>query len=98
MLIISLISSFDIINVDVCETEDEGRFPEPNIFLCIATSAADAAAVNAKGINKLLANGLVTFFINGNPVISNGSSNLPRNPPYCIIFDNLVFHNLISLN
>ena len=37
-------------------------------FLCIPTSAADAAAVNCKGINTLLANDLITFFINGNPV------------------------------
>ena len=56
-------------------------------FLCIPASAADAA-VNPKGINTLLANGLITFFINGNPVFSNGPSNLLRNPPDCIIFDN----------
>ena len=36
----SLTSSFDIINVVV--------FPDPNIFLCIPASAADAAAVNLK--------------------------------------------------
>ena len=47
-----------------------------------------AAGVNPKGINTLLANGLVTFFINGNPVFSNGLSNLPKNPPDCIILDN----------
>ena len=44
---ISLISSFDIINVVI--------FPDPNIFLCIPTSAADVAAVKPKGINTLLA-------------------------------------------
>ena len=49
-----------------------------------------------KGIKILLANGLITFFISGNSVISNGPSNLPRNPPDCIILDNLVFDNLIS--
>ena len=48
-------------------------------------SAADAAAVNPKGINKLLANGLTTFFIKGNSVFSNGPSNLPKNPPDFII-------------
>ena len=63
-------------------------FPDPNIFLCIPTSPADAAAVNPYGIKTLLANGLITFFINGNPVFSNGPSNLPRNPPDCIILDN----------
>ena len=65
-------------------------------FLCIPVSAADAAAVNPKGIKTLLANGLITFFINGNPVFSNGPTNLPRNPTDWIIFDNWVFDNLIS--
>ena len=62
------ISSFDIISV-VCEKEEEWRFPDPNTFLCIPTSAADAAAVNPKGIKTLLANGLINFFINGNSVL-----------------------------
>ena len=57
-------------------------------FLCIPASAADAAAVNPRGIKTLLANGLVTFFINSNSVFSNGPSNLPRNPSDCIILDN----------
>ena len=47
------ISSFDIINVVI--------FPDPNIFLCIPTSAVDVAAGNPKGIKTLLANGLITF-------------------------------------
>ena len=58
------------------------------LFLCIPVSAADAAAVNLKRIKTLLANCLIIFFISGNPVFSNGSSNLPRNPPDCIILDN----------
>ena len=53
------VSSLDIISVVV---------PESNIFLCIPASAADAAAVNPNGIKTLLANDLITFFINGNPV------------------------------
>ena len=57
-------------------------------FLCVPASAAEAAAVNSKGIKTLLANGLITFFINGNPVFSNGPSNLPKNAPDCIILDN----------
>ena len=57
-------------------------------FLCILASAANAAAINPKGIKTLLASGLITFYINGNPVFSNGPSNLPRNPPDCIILDN----------
>ena len=80
-------SPFDIISVVL---------PDPKTFLCIPASADDAAAVNPKGIQTLLANGLITFFINGNPVISNGPSNLPRNSPDCIIFDNWLFDNLIS--
>ena len=68
----SFISSFEIIKVVV---------PDPNIFLCIPASAADAAAVYPKGIKTLLANSLITFFINGNPFFSNGPSYLPRNPP-----------------
>ena len=51
-------------------------------------SAADAAAVNPNGTKTLLANGLITLFIKGNPVLSNGPKSLPRNPPDCIIFDN----------
>ena len=74
-----LISSFYIINVVV--------FPDPNIFLCIPASAVDAAAVNPKGINTLLADGLITFDIKGNPVFSNGPNNLPKNPPDRIILD-----------
>ena len=53
ILIISSISSFDIISV---------VFSDPNIYLCVPASAADAAAVNPKGSNTLLANGLITFF------------------------------------
>ena len=67
----SSISSFDIISVVI--------FPDPNIFLCIPASAIDAAAINPKGIKTLLANDLIRFFINGNPVFSNGPSNLPIN-------------------
>ena len=60
----------------------------PIFFLCIPAYAADATAVNPKGINTLLANGLITFDIKGNPVFSNGPNNLPKNSPDCIILDN----------
>ena len=63
----SFIFSFEIIKVVI---------PDPNIFLCIPASAPDAAAVNSKGIKTLSANGLITFFIIGNPVFSNEPSNL----------------------
>ena len=62
--------------------------PTPKIFLCIPASAADAAAVNPRGIKKILANGLIRFVFKGNPVLSNGPSNLLRNPLDCIILDN----------
>ena len=75
----SFISSFETIKVVV---------PDLNIFLCIPASAADAAAVNPNGIKTLLANGLIIFFINGNPVFSNAPKSLPRNPPDYIILDN----------
>ena len=49
-------------------------------------------------IKALLANGLITLFISGNPAFSNGPRNLPRNPHNCIILlNNLVFDNLISV-
>ena len=97
ILIMSSILSFDIINIVVlCKAEgEECWWPDPKIFLCIPASAA---AVNSKGIKTILANGLITFFIKGNSVFSNGPSNLPRNPPYCIVLDNWVFDNLISVN
>ena len=57
---ISFISSFKIINV-VCFAKSEGCIPDPNIFLWIAISVADAAAVNPNGIKTLLTNGLGTF-------------------------------------
>ena len=46
----------------------------------------------------LLANGLITFFIKGNPVFINGPNNLPRNPPDCIILNNWVSDNLIYVD
>ena len=60
--------------------------PILRVLLCIPASTADAA-VNPKGIKTLLANGLVTFFINGNPLFSNGPKILPRIPADCIILD-----------
>ena len=68
----------------------------PYDFLCIPASVADATAVNPNGIKTLLADGLITFNINGNPVFINRPSNLPRNPPDCTILDNWVIDNLIS--
>ena len=55
-------------------------------FLCIPASAA-VAAVNANRIKTLSGNGLITFFINGNPVFSNGPRSVPRNSPDGIMLD-----------
>ena len=38
------------------------------------------------------------FFISDNPGSKNGPKSLPRNPPDCIILDNWVFNNLISVD
>ena len=67
----SFISSFEITKVVA---------PEPCIFFLIPASAADAAAVNPNGIKTLLAYGLITFFINSNPVFNNGPRSFLRNP------------------
>ena len=64
-------------------------------FLCIPASAAYATAGNPNDIKTLLANGLITSFISGNLVFSNGPRNLPRNPPDCTILDNSVLDSLI---
>ena len=84
--------------------EDEGRQRKNDnnqiliFFLCIPAYAADATAVNPKEIKTLLANGLITFFVSGNLVFSNGPRSVPRNPPDCIILNIWVFENLISVD
>ena len=83
---ISFISLLEIINVVL---------PEPNIFLRIAASVADAAAVNPNGIKMLLANGVSTFSINDALIFSNGSKYLRRNPPDCPILCNWAFDSFI---
>ena len=84
----SSISSFDIISV----------IPEPKIFLCITASAANVSAVNPNGVKTLLANELITFVINCNPVFNIGPRNIPRNTPDCIILNNWVFDSIISVD
>ena len=69
--------------------------PGPNIFSWIAASFADAAAVNPTGIKTLLANGLNTFSIKGNPVFSNGPKSLPKNPSDYPMLCNWVFDNFV---
>ena len=67
----SFISSFEIIKVVV---------PDPNIFYVFLHLLLMLLQLIRKEL-KHLANGLITFFINGNLVFSNGPSNLPKNPP-----------------
>ena len=69
--------------------------PGPNIFSWIAASFADAAAVNPTGIKTLLANGLNTFSIKGNPVFSNGPKSLPKNPSDYPMLCNWVFDDFV---
>ena len=59
----SFISSLEIINVAKLD---------PEIFLLIAPSIGDAAAVNPNVTKTLLANGLSIFPIKGNPIFNNG--------------------------
>ena len=84
-VMILLISSLEIINPVP---------PDQSIFLWIAASVV-AAAVNPNGIKTLFVNGLSTFPIKGNPFFSHGPKILPKNPPYCPILCNSVFHNFI---
>ena len=76
-------SSLEIIHV----------LPDPNIFLWIAASVADTAAINPNGIKTLLANGVSIYLIKGKSVFSNSPTRLTRNPTDCPIFCNWVFDN-----
>ena len=78
----SFISSFEIIRVVV---------PDPIIFLFIAASVTDAAAVS-RSIHKVL----ITLLNNGNPDFNNCDKNL-KNPPVYILV-NSAFGNLISVD
>ena len=51
------------------------------MFLWIAASVVDAAAVNPNGIKTLLVNGLSTSPIKDNLVFSNGPKSLSKIPP-----------------
>ena len=62
------------------------RRPDPNIFLWIDASFADAPAVTPNDIKAPSANGLSTFYPKCKPVFSNGSKSLPKSPPDCFLF------------
>ena len=55
ILIMSLISSFDIISIALFfeAEEEEWRWSDPQNFLCIPASPADAAAAKPRGIKTL---------------------------------------------
>ena len=94
------ISPFEIISVIIREARFK-RWPDPNIFLSIAASVADATAVNPNDFKTLLANGLSTFPIKGNPVFENGPKSLPKNTSdwewsfWCLILCNWVLDNFL---
>ena len=87
---ISFISSLEIIAVVWHKAKSEGR-PGPNIFLWKAASVADVAAVNPDCIKTLLANGLSTFPIKGNPIFSNGPKRLQREILLIVLFHAIEF-------
>ena len=95
IFLIWFISSLENISVVVRKAKSEerrakseGQRPDSNIYLWIDASVPDAAAIYPNGIKTLLANVLSTFPIKGNPVFSNGSKSLPRNPSDCLILYN----------
>ena len=86
IFIILFISSLEIVNTVT---------PDPNIFLRIAACVIIAAAINPNNIKTLLANGLRTFPIKGNPVFCNGAKSLPKNSPDYPILCNWAFDSFI---
>ena len=90
IFIMFFITLFDIISFFI---------PDPNVFLWIPASAAEAeATVNPNWISTLLVNDLSTFFIDGRSTFSNGPRSLPRNPPNCSTLDIWVFDDFISFD
>ena len=64
-MVLVFIQNFNVVRF----AKSEGHVPDPNIFFWIASSVADAAAINPNGIKTLLDNGVSTFPIKGNPVL-----------------------------
>ena len=62
--------------------------PDPNIFLWIAASVADAAVLNLNGIKTFLASGLSRYSSKVNRFFSNDPEMLPKNPSDCPILCN----------
>ena len=94
----SFISSFDIISVVLFDkAKSKGCLPNSKIFYVFLHLLLVLLQLILRE-PKHLANGLITFFIEVNPVFSIGPRSLPRNPPDCIILDNCVFDKLISVD
>ena len=85
IFVISFISSFEIISVVI---------PDPYIWFLIAASVADVAAINCNGMKILLVNVVSTFFVNGNPDLTNGPRNFRNSPFWLIIFFCSFFKNI----
>ena len=71
---------------------------DPNIFLWIAVSVADATAVNPNGIKILLANGFSTFLLKAIQVLVTLLKSLLKIHYNCPILWNFVFDNFILYN
>ena len=69
--------------------------PDPNIFLWIVASVADAVAVNLNGIKMLLANGFSIFPIKDNPFLKNVPKSLSKNPCDSRFLCNWAFESFI---
>ena len=72
--------------------------PDLKIFIWIATSVGDTAAIKPKGIKKILANSVSNLLINGKSAVINGLRKL-RNPPSCLKFFYFTnhYHNIFYL-
>ena len=98
---ISSISSLEIINFVIREATSKGHEANirgrthPKMFLWIAPSVADPAAVNSNGIKTLLPYGFSTFFIKVNDIFSNGHNSLPKYSLDSRILYNWAFGNFI---
>ena len=69
-----------------------------NYQLLIFFTATDIAALSPNRTKTLLANALITFFVNDSPVFNNGPRSLPKNSADYIILDYWIFDNLILVD
>ena len=63
--------------------------------MCFTISAGNAAAVSPNVIKRVLVSGLITLFVNGNPVFNNGLKVLARKDRHCTILNDSIFDSLI---